>query len=71
MARKIGIDLGTTTTLLATSGSLRNGLVEPKLTDFNYGAHRNYYRELQVPHIRRLTLQRPDVRVVFADSDEV
>jgi molecular chaperone DnaK (HSP70) len=30
----IGIDLGTTTTLLATAGSLRNGLVEPKLTDF-------------------------------------
>jgi hypothetical protein len=40
----------------------------PKLTDFNYGADRDHYRELQVPHIRRLTLQRPDVRVVF---DEV
>lgn len=40
----------------------------PKLTDFNYGADRYHYRELQVPHIRRLTLQRPDVRVVF---DEV
>jgi hypothetical protein len=43
----------------------------PKLTDFNYYADRNHYRELQVPHIRRLILQRPDVRVVFADSDEV
>jgi hypothetical protein len=42
----------------------------PKLTDFKYGAERDHYRSLQVPHIRRLTLQRPDVRVVFSESDE-
>jgi hypothetical protein len=42
----------------------------PKLTDFKYGADRDHYRSMQVPHIRRLTLQRPDVRVVFSESDE-
>jgi hypothetical protein len=39
-----------------------------KLTDFKYGAHRSHYRRLQVPHIHRLTLERPDLRVVFEES---